>query len=110
MTPSLFDWADRARVSDPDTSKNAAVSFNVTERRRQFFDGLRSLGTATANEVALFVCGDNRRMHESIRRRASDLVKMGLIEIAGRRECDMIGKRVTVYRVSNGEQATKLHK
>lgn len=99
----LFDYAESrlARVSDPETSQFAAVqtATKLTQRCQQFLDGLRLLGQATANEVAVFVAGQNIGLVGSIRRRASDLHAAGLVEIVDRRECKVTGKRVHVYRV-----------
>lgn len=98
---NLLDWAEqRARASDPEPSHAAAAQVPLTLRCAQFLDGLRSLGTGTANEVALFVSGDNRGMHDSIRRRASDLVRLGRIRQIGVRECSVTGKRVAYYEVA----------
>jgi hypothetical protein len=99
----LFDYAESrlARVTDPETSQCAAVeaTARLTQRCQQFIDGLRLLGQATANEVAVFVAGQNIGLVGSIRRRASDLHAAGLVEIVDRRECKVTGKRVHVYKV-----------
>lgn len=100
---NLIDWAEqRARVGDPETSKQSADELNyvLNVRCLQFLEGLRTRGTATANEVALLVSADNRGMHDSIRRRASDLVRMGRIVQVGVRECGVTGKRVACYEVA----------
>jgi len=99
---NLFDWAEeRSRIDDPQTAKQSAAEIKhvLNVRCLQFLEGLRALGTATANEVALSVTGDNRGMHDSIRRRASDLVRLGRIRQIGVRECDVTGKRVALYEV-----------
>lgn len=96
----LFDWA-LARQADPPTSVDAAkdIESKLTLRCQQFLSGLRLLGTATANEVGIFVANDNIGLVGSIRRRASDLHALGLIRIVDRRECKVTGKRVNVYQV-----------
>ncbi len=99
---NLFDWAEqRSRDGDPETAKqsDAEIRHVLNVRCLQFLEGLKALGTATANEVALSVTGDNRGMHDSIRRRASDLVRLGRIRQIGVRECDVTGKRVALYEV-----------
>lgn len=103
MNTDLLDWAERrARRSDPSTSKHASQDIKrvINERCQQFLTGLMQLGRATANEVALHVSGDNRGMHDSIRRRASDLVAMGLIRKVGVRPCAVTGKCVSEYEVA----------
>lgn len=111
---NLFDWAEEhARRCDPETAKLAAleIKLSMTLRCSQFLEGLATLGPSTANEVAMFVSGENRGMHDSIRRRATDLVRMGKIRRAGVRECTVTGKRVTYYEVmecSNKESAKSL--
>lgn len=97
----LLNWA-AARVSDPATSKIAAdeIKPKLTERCQQFLDGLQVLGTATANEVAKQVAPDDFGLFGSIRRRASDLHKAGVIEVIDRRACGVTGKFVSVYGVT----------
>jgi hypothetical protein len=101
---NLFDYAESqlARTSDPETSKCAAIETKskLTQRCQQFLDGLRILGQATANEVAVFVAGNNIGLVGSIRRRASDLQAMGLIRVIDRRKCKVTGKAVTVYETT----------
>lgn len=108
----LFEFAERqtdlavvgslVRSSDPVSSHDAAseVSTKLTVRCQQFLDGLRSLGQATANEVAVHVAGGNIGLVGSIRRRASDLHASGRIRIVDRRECRVTGKRVHVYEIA----------
>jgi hypothetical protein len=99
----LFDYTESrlARVNDPETSQLSAIetTAKLTQRCQQFLDGLRLLGQATANEVAVFVAGQNIGLVGSIRRRASDLQAKGVIRIVDRRECQVTGKRVHVYEI-----------
>ncbi len=100
---NLFDYAESqlARTSDPETSKCAAIetTAKLTMRCQQFLDGLRILGQATANEVAVFVAGGNIGLVGSIRRRASDLQANNIIRVVHRRACKVTGKVVSVYEV-----------
>ena len=102
---NLFDYAESqlARTSDPPTSQLSAIetTAKLTQRCQQFLGGLRILGQATANEVAVFVAGGNIGLVGSIRRRASDLQAKGIIEIVDRRECRVTGKRVHVYETTD---------
>ncbi len=97
----LLDWA-AARPSDPVTSKIAAdeIKPKLTLRCNQFLHALEKLGQATANEVAKQVAPDDFGLFGSIRRRASDLHKAGVIQIVDRRACGVTGKFVSVYGVS----------
>lgn len=97
----LLDWAESnlARQSDPVTSKIAANELKLTVRCNQFLHALRKLGRATANEVAQQVAPDNPGLFGSIRRRASDLHKMGIIRVVERRRCRVTNKFVSVYEV-----------
>ena len=91
-----------ARATDPATSQLSATetTAKLTMRCQQFLDGLRLLGQATANEVAVFVAGGNIGLVGSIRRRASDLHAAGLIRDVDRRKCKVTGKPVTVYETT----------
>jgi hypothetical protein len=96
----LFEWAERARTTDAETSIQAASEIRVSlaVRRGQFLDGLtRCGGSATAREAASQIDGGNIALHDSIRRRASDLARDGLIRETGSRICAVSGKRATVY-------------
>jgi len=101
---NLFDYAESklSRASDPETSHTSAIetTAKLTMRCQQFLDGLRILGQATANEVAVFVAGNNIGLVGSIRRRASDLQAKNIIRVVGRRACKVTGKPVTVYETT----------
>lgn len=112
MTPSLFEWAERARFSDPDTSVEAAeeTAKVLTVRRQQFLRGLSLIGMGTANEIARAVTGD-KILADSIRKRAHELVRCGRIVKIGKKICEVSGHNAAAYiEVQDGEQATKLHK
>jgi CO dehydrogenase nickel-insertion accessory protein CooC1 len=100
-TGDLLDWAEnRARSSDPETSKQAAADIAVVLNKleKDFLEALKELTEATSNEVAAKVSGDNFARRNSIRRRASDLMAKRLIEAVGNRVCKVSGKKATVYR------------
>ena len=80
-----------ARNSDKQTSHEAAAEIKpkMGILQAEFLRRLGRLAEATANEVA---AGD-----ESIRKRALELVRSGMIEEVGTRECKRTGKRATVY-------------
>lgn len=95
----LIDFAEsRARVTDPETSHDGAkaIAPHIGILHRQFFDKLKELGQATANEVAMAI-SDNHARINSLRRRASDLEKAGWIRAIGKRLCQRTGTMATVY-------------
>lgn len=101
MQLTLFDFAF-ARQTDPATSQIAAEEIRpkLNVRAGQFLAGLAAIGgTGTAREVAAEVA-DCIAVHDSIRRRASDLVRLGLIEEIDARVCRISGKKATVYRLT----------
>jgi len=97
---TLFDWAERARITDPATSIESAkdTATVLTQRRRQFLEALKRLGTATANEVAELACEGNYSLRESIRKRAHELVRLGLVDQVGVKKCGVSGREVAAYR------------
>lgn len=100
----LFDWA-RSRSCDPATSTQAAseIEPRLTARAKQFLQGLNLIGgTGTAREVASSVA-DGIALHDSIRRRATDLVRLGLIQEIEARVCRVSGKKATVYRLTDSQ-------
>lgn len=87
------------RMNDPETSIAAAEDIlpRLNRRCQQFLCALRSLGKATAKEAAMHACPNDYAQCETVRRRASDLQKMGVIVIVGQRRCTISGKNVSVY-------------
>lgn len=102
---TLFDSAPEpknhygyARKTDPETSKQAIDQDAVLDARSQFLRGLKSLGRpSTANEIARN--GAERRMIETVRKRAKELVKSGHVREAGKRKCIFTGKSATTYEL-----------
>lgn len=98
---SLLDWAEsRARTSDPETSKQAAidVSLVVLGLRVLFVEAVRKAGPATANEAVATLEG-NPHFRESVRKRASECVKRDLVRIVGTRQCKVTGRNASIYEV-----------
>lgn len=92
-----------ARITDPETSKVAVteVSPKLAGLRLAFIRGLSSCGeSATANEVAAKVT-DNHSLRESLRKRAGECKRLGLIEEVGSRVCMVTGSKATVYKVTS---------
>jgi len=86
------------RVVDPATSKESAVklSAKVTRLRLVFVAALQSIGhPATAQEVAANV--QDASILESVRKRAAECVKTGLVKEFGTKKCSVTGQRATVY-------------
>ena len=102
MSNSLDELGTLVRPSDPQTSFEAAegIAKKLTFRCSQFLLALDKLGDATANEVASQVAPNNMGLFGSIRRRASDLHRMGFIQVVDRRACRVTGKHVSVYRIA----------
>lgn len=92
------DW--KARVSDPVTSQQSAeiVQFRLAGLRLRFVEGVKQLGTATANEAA-YAITDNPQLAESIRKRAGECVNAEQVKVVGMRECRISGNRCRVYEV-----------
>lgn len=106
MTP-LFDWAEHARKSDKQTSKEGAKHAERVSavRRSQFIDALEKIGgSGTAKEVASLACGGDIALHDSIRRRATDLVRDEVIEEVGVKICSVSHKKATVYGFKKQER------
>lgn len=82
------------RFTDPATSRMAAegVADSLNGLRAQFVERLKVLKQATANEVA---CGN-----ESLRKRARECQRLGVIKEVGVRACSVTGKQATVWEVA----------
>lgn len=90
-----------ARPSDPITSQIAAADLEtrLSGLRAKFVAGVAKLGTATAKEAAKAVGGENAEYIESIRKRAKECVELGVVRIAGKRQCAISGNASQVYEV-----------
>ena len=102
MGTELLDWAEsHARSSDKQTShEGAAHAVTVlNERCAEFLAALTKIGSATAKEVANEVYPNCHSRFDSVRRRAIDLVKLGLVRECDPRPCKLSGKKATVYEV-----------
>lgn len=88
------------RFTDPETSRLGAegVVGKLVGYRANFIERLKELGQATANEVAAG--------NESIRKRARECERMGLIRECGVRACSVTGKQAIVWEVSGGSSNT----
>jgi hypothetical protein len=90
-----------ARESGPSTSTEAAksVSPKLAGLRLEFIRGLAACGgSATANEVARAI-SNNHSHRESIRKRAGECKRLGMIADIGSRICTVTGNKATVYGV-----------
>ena len=87
------------RSSDPQTSIEAAEDIlpRLGLRCQQFLTALRALKQATAKEAAMAACPNDYAQCETVRRRASDLHRQGIIMVVGQCQCRVSGKRVSVY-------------
>jgi hypothetical protein len=92
----LFDFA---RASDPITSKQSAIDTKlvVTGLRAIFVDRVRSFGPCTANEAVEGI--ENAHYAESVRKRASECLRLGRVRVAGTRACRVTGKSAQIYEV-----------
>ena len=96
----LEDRRPIARESDPETSHAGAahVRPKLVGLRLAFVETLRSLGRATANEVAAAAVGAGLVLNaESLRKRARELVDLGLIRVVGSRPCSVTGCAADVF-------------
>ena len=99
---NLFDQQPIARNNDKQTSHVAAakVEPKLTAMQYEFVHCLRQLGVpGTAQEIASMTTPDIR---ESVRKRAAECVRLGLVKEAGERKCSVTGNLATVYWVTNG--------
>lgn len=96
------------RPSDPEPSHVAAeqIASGLSDKQATFVEHARLLRQATAAEVAASAvpleigqttAGLCKR--ETIRKRASELVKAGWIRVVGQRKCYVTGKLASIYEV-----------
>lgn len=99
---TLFD-APLHRATDPNTSREAAA--DVAPKRgvlqQRFVEAVRELGEATASEAASLAVQHHGGLCESVRKRATEALRLGLVEVAGERPCAISGKPCTTYRVKS---------
>lgn len=95
----LFDWA--ARTTDPQESHEAArvIRPNLPKLRRMFVESCRQLGGGTAQEIAWHATTD-ATVRESIRKRATECVRDGLVYRSVQRQCKVTGQVARVFVVN----------
>lgn len=90
-----------ARLSDPETSQEsaAATELRCSHLRAKFVEGCRKRGgSATAKEAGYAITA-NPELAESIRKRARECVELGVVRVAGKRQCAISGNASQVYEV-----------
>lgn len=93
-----------ARTSDPQTSHVAAA--NVTSRlptlKAAFLSALREIGPATANEIARHATEAGVVANaESVRKRATELVREGLARFGAVKRCSVTGEQARTLELAN---------
>jgi len=99
---NLFDNNPIARHDDKQTSHVAAakVEPKLTAMQICFVRSLKRCGgPATAQEIATFAPPLAR---ESVRKRAAECVRKGLVKEVGERRCGVTGSVATIYWVTDG--------
>ncbi len=90
-----------ARRTDPETSQESAdaTELRCSHLRAKFVEGCRKRGgSATAKEAGYAITA-NPELAESIRKRARECVELGVVRIAGKRQCAISGNASQVYEV-----------
>lgn len=97
----LFDWA--ARATDPVESQDSAryIKPNLPKLRRMFVDSCRALNGGTAQEIAWHATTD-ATLRESVRKRATECVRDGLVYRSVQRQCKVTGQVARVFQVVEG--------
>lgn len=96
-----------ARTTDRETSHESArrETKKLKTHQAMFMTALSGLGEATANEVAERACRIFQGvMHETVRKRAKELERLGRIVAVGKRRCRCSGSSATVWR-KQGERS-----
>lgn len=98
-----------ARDSDKETSHKAASKLNLVGNRKLFLETLQKMGgiPRTANEIAAQAIPLSEKTgvigvlkkRETLRKRAGELVKMGLVRECTPRECRINCNEATTYEV-----------
>lgn len=95
-----------AREDDPPTSKAAAkeIGPKVKQLQKAFLDALKNLGRpSTAREIGerakqIGLHGES----ESVRKRAKELERLGVIKTFGTRKCQVTGKPAQAWVSASG--------
>lgn len=104
------DPRKRSRRSDPTTSKQAAGKVDLAGNKKLFFETLKVIGKThprTAYEVAAAALpyssslsvAKTSKDRETLRKRALDLVRLGLIRECGKRMCRVNVNECMTYEV-----------
>lgn len=97
-----------ARRDDPSTSHKAAAEVNLSESQRLFVAAIRGSNyplTAAEAAAAAVPIDDIAKVQsvmakrETIRKRAAELVRLGVVKVDDSRECKVTGNEAQTYRV-----------
>jgi hypothetical protein len=102
---TLFDDGPQlARQADPVTSRQAAeeIKPKVGQLQQAFLAGLEAIGKpATANEVAAKAVAMGLAGNaESVRKRAAEVERAGMIRVVGIQRCGVTNKLAEAWKVS----------
>jgi len=92
-----------ARQSDPETSQESAdaTELRCSHLRAKFVEGCRKRGGSATAKEAGYAITTNPELADSIRKRARECVELGVVRIAGKRQCTISGNASQVYEVVN---------
>jgi hypothetical protein len=101
---TFFD-APISRPSDPATSQFAATELQgrLGTLQTRLLEAVASLSQPTANEAAQAAVELHGGMAESYRKRMKELVRQGLVVVAGERQCWITRKMAQTYKLHSSE-------
>jgi len=97
--------AATARLSDPETSHEAAAAFSqkrLTAIQLDVLTWFRSVGQGTDEELEAALLGKHPGF-STLRKRRCELVDKGLLEDSGEGRVNRNGRKMVVWRVKDGE-------
>lgn len=105
--PTLFDTDTiPARRSDPITSQVSAIETQqrLGKLQSRLMEAISEVNARaidpTANEAGSNAAGRHGGLAESYRKRATELVRSGLLVVTGERHCTVTGKLAQTYRTN----------
>ena len=99
-----------SRTTDPSTSHLGAAHIAPKRMglRAAFIQALEAIGPSTANEIARYAVQRGVAANaESVRKRASELIRDGLIKLGPSRECSVTGQSAGTVELTYDEVAIR---
>jgi hypothetical protein len=103
VTPHQYELKLDEVNQKPKSATLEEILENLSERQKMVFTHLKKHWSdgATAKELSLSLYGEDKVIspeRNSVHPRLNEMVKMGLVEVVGKKTCRYTDRKVTIYK------------